>query len=42
MKTRGEGSQGDRLRSTTSIRKWKKHVNEDEEHVKHEDAKKKC
>jgi len=37
VNTRGGGSQGDRLRSTASVRR-RKHVNEDEEHVEHEDA----
>jgi len=32
VKTRGGGSQGDRLRPTTSVRRRKRHVNEDEEH----------
>jgi len=39
VKTRGGGSQGDRLRPTTSVRRRRRHVNEDEEHVEHEDAK---
>ena len=39
VKTRGGGSQGDRLRPTASVRRRRRrHVNEDEEHVEHEDA----
>jgi len=39
VKTRGGGSQGDRLHPTASVRRRKRrHVNEDEEHVEHEDA----
>jgi len=38
VKTKGGGSQGDRLRSTASVRRRRRHVNEDEEHVEHEDA----
>jgi len=38
VKTRGEGSQGDRLRPTVSVRRKRRHVNEDEEHFEHEDA----
>jgi len=33
VKTRGGGSQGDRLRPTTSVRR--RHVNEDEKHEEH-------
>jgi len=32
VRTRGGGSQGDRLRPTTSIRRRTRHVNENEEH----------
>jgi len=38
VKNRGEGSQGDRICPTTSVRRRRRHVNEDEENVKHEDA----
>ena len=38
VKTRGGGSQGDRLRPTASIRRRRKHVNGDEEHVELEEA----
>jgi len=38
VKTRGGGSQGDRLRPTASVRRRRRHVNEDEEHVELEDA----
>jgi len=38
VKTRGGGSQGDRLRPTASVRRRRRYVNEDEEHVEHEDA----
>ena len=33
MKAKGGGSQGDRLRPTAYIRRRKRHVNEDEEHL---------
>jgi len=38
VKTRGGGSQCDRLCPTTSVRR-RRHVNEDEERVEHENAK---
>jgi len=33
VKAKGGGSQGDRLRPTAYIRRRKRHVNEDEEHL---------
>jgi len=38
VKTKGGGSQGDHLRPTTSVRRRRRHVIEDEEHVEHEDV----
>ncbi|XP_068492230.1 uncharacterized protein [Phaseolus vulgaris] len=38
VKTRGGGSQGYRLRPTTSIRRRRRHANEDEEHVELEEV----
>jgi len=39
VKTRGGGSQGDHLCPIASVRRRRRHVNEDEEHVQHEDTK---